>query len=299
MPAEGEPRYPLILGEVLFDCFPDGRAVLGGAPLNVAWHLRALGAVPLLVTAVGDDRAGARVRAAMTDWGLDTRGVQVVPGRPTGQVRVRLGRGSPSFEIPPDQAWDHLSPDGAARQVEGAPTLLYHGTLFLRGAANRSLAARLGRARRLPVFLDVNLRAPWWSPALLGEVLPGVRWLKLNAEELEVLGPETAGQRPARRAAALRERTGVEAVFLTLGAAGAVLSTAGETLEAPAPGVEVVDTVGAGDAFSAAAILGLLRGWEPDLTLARALRLAGAVCGIPGATPSEQGFYRPIAADWA
>ena len=104
---------PLIVGEVLFDVMPGGTRVLGGAPFNVAWHLEAFGLRPLLITRVGVDESGDEVLAAMASWGMDTSAVQRDDAHPTGRVQVELEGGEPTFQILPNQAYDHLDRDQA------------------------------------------------------------------------------------------------------------------------------------------------------------------------------------------
>ncbi len=104
-----EQRRPVIFGEVLFDRFPDGSLVLGGAPFNVAWHLQAFGQAPLLISRVGDDPLGRQVRGAMLDWGMDTAGLQLDSAHATGTVEVRFDHGEPSYG-----PWPPACADGSA-----------------------------------------------------------------------------------------------------------------------------------------------------------------------------------------
>ena len=127
---------PLIVGEVLFDHFPDGSAVLGGAPFNVAWHLQGFGASPLFVSRVGSDEESAAVQSTMAHWRMRTEALQTDPDRPTGQVEVSLEAGSPSFDILADQAYDRIDWRVASQQVAAQhPALIYHGTLVARTPA--------------------------------------------------------------------------------------------------------------------------------------------------------------------
>ena len=123
---------PCIFGEVLFDHFPDGRRVLGGAPFNVAWHLQAFGESPLLVSRIGGDPEGETVAGAMSDWGLDRSGLQVDSRLPTGRVEVSIEDGEPHYDIVHPSAWDAIEPWEPA----GRCSLLYHGTLALRDERN-------------------------------------------------------------------------------------------------------------------------------------------------------------------
>ncbi len=270
---------PVLFGEVLFDCFPD-RRVLGGAPLNVAWHLKGLGLDPLLISRVGEDALGEEAVRAMAAFGLDTRGVQRDPYRPTGQVTVEVRGGEPAFAIPPGQAFDGI----AAEELPPLPGegLFYHGTLAMRAPASRR-ALEVLRGAGLPAFVDLNLRAPWWERAWVEEALSSARWAKLNREELCALGFDTPE--------ALRERFGLELVALTLGEGGAALVTPEGRREGEAVPCALVDTVGAGDAFSAVLLKGLIRGWPAERMLDEALRFASRVCTLRGAVPSDRAFY--------
>lgn len=288
-----------IFGEVLFDCFPDGRRMLGGAPFNVAWHLGAFGVAPRLISAVGADPDGERVRRAMRDWGLDTSAVQTDPEHPTGVVQVSLEDGEPSYEIVPNRAFDHIH---AADLPDPAP-LLYHGTLALRGPVSAATLATLtGRGPAIR-FVDVNLRDPWWSLETTRALVQDADWVKLNRDELAVLagGPEPDPARIETRAAEVLERFGLAGLVVTLGSEGA-LALSRESREpvrvAPAPVLQVQDTVGAGDAFASVLILGLLRQWPLATTLERAQSFASRIVAQPGPTAADPRLYRPFITAW-
>jgi fructokinase len=295
-PAGAQER-PVVFGEVLFDSFPDGSDVLGGAPFNVAWNLRMLGGEPLFVGAVGADALGDRVRAAMAAADLDTRGLQVVPGAPTGRVQVTFEAGEPRYDILADQAYDRVDPAALEAVIADPVPLLYHGSLALRAEPSRSACDWLTRhARRR--FVDVNLRAPWYEPGAVVEELRGTDYVKLNRDELRELAP---GANDAARVAGLIEHAGIrEAVILTAGADGAAIHTAaGRRFEQPAPEVEnLQDPVGAGDAFASVVILGVLKEWPWPVTLERALGFAARVCTLQGATTADADFYTAARRSW-
>lgn len=284
-----------IFGEVLFDRFPDGRRVLGGAPFNVAWNLAALGAEPLLISRVGTDEEGDSVRNAMRVRGLDTRGLQVGAGEHTGRVQVTIEDGEPAYDIVHPVAWDAIEPPDPAPRCG----LLYHGSLALRSERSRRALEALREAGPDTVFVDVNLRDPWWDRAAVLRLLEGAHWAKFNEAELELLA--APGEDPESRARETLDRYGLQALLLTGGESGARLFTAdGQRLEtSPAGRVEVVDTVGAGDAFSSVTLLGILRGWPLQTVLDRAQSLASAVVGQRGATVHDPAFYKPFADAWA
>jgi fructokinase len=286
---------PAVFGEALFDCFPDGSDVLGGAPFNVAWHLAAFGAAPVFVSRVGVDPLGDQIEAAMRERGMATAGLQRDPRHPTGAVQVTLVDGEPSYDIVADSAYDFI--DAGALPTVAAGGLLYHGTLALRNAASAAALAAL-QAQTDAVFLDVNLRAPWWSVDEVRARVNAARWVKLNADELEVLAPD--GADAESRAAALIQRHDLDTVYGTLGAAGAFALTADGRLERvrPSADVKVLDAVGAGDGFASILILGLLRDWSLRQTLEHAQAFASAIVGMRGATIADPAFYTAFAERW-
>jgi fructokinase len=294
--ASGVTSRPLIFGEVLFDRFPDGRAILGGAPFNVAWHLQAFGLEPLFISSVGADPLGEEVRSAMQEWGMDLSGLQTDSLHPTGVVDVSFRRGEPHYHIVPDSAWDYIRPEGLpALPADG---LLYHGSLALRQVISRTSWQRLKEETSVPCFIDINLRDPWWNIEGIGQLLAGVRWLKINLDELALIVPQVRDTESCIRH--LLDSLPLAWLIVTQGEAGALaVSAQGERLHVrPEQAISVVDTVGAGDAFSSVLILGLLKGWPMEQTLRRAQQFAGAVVGLRGATSRERDFYQQFIEAW-
>lgn len=279
-----------VFGEVLFDHFPDGQRVLGGAPFNVAWHLQAFGQAPQFVSRVGSDAEGETIRAAMHDWGMRTDALQSDPQLPTGRVSVTFEDGEPHYNIVHPCAYDAI-----ATPTIGTPGLLYHGSLALRDGQSRTSLAQLIAQQPDTVFVDVNLRPPWWDHATLLALMHDADWVKLNTDELALL--QTSGG----SAQSLIAEHGLQGVLLTHGSRGAEAFTAsGEHSEiVPQRSGQVVDTVGAGDSFAAVFILGLLKEWPLDITLRRAQQFASAIVGQRGATVSDAEFYRSFIDEWA
>ncbi len=288
-----------VFGEVLYDRFPDGRAVLGGAPFNVAWHLNAFGEQPYFKSSVGDDAQGSQIRAAMLDWGMGLQGLDTDPDHPTGEVTISLIDGEPTYDIIPGRAYDHIQPPRSGLNCD----LLYHGTLALRGpvSAQALEALKIGGPER--VFLDVNLRDPWWSKEQVLTQVGGADWVKLNRDELDLLsgagGSQTQGDLQAR-ASTFVEAHGLQGLILTLGAQGALgLTAVGPPVTvAPPTDIQVVDVVGAGDAFAAVSILGIRRGWPLGTTLERAQSFAARIVGQRGATAADPSLYQPFIDQW-
>jgi len=293
----------VLFGEVLADIFPD-RTVLGGAPFNVARHLKAFGRNPVLLSRVGNDDPGRDVLGTMAQNGMEIGGIQFDRHHPTGQVKVRLENGGHRFEILPEQAYDFIHP-AVARMVRLPldPALVYYGTLAQRHEVSRRALVTLLRSTDAAKFLDVNLRAPWYDEKTLRSALQYANIVKLNAEELEVLAEIFAlpGRRSQDRVMELMRQFDLEQVVVTCGAEGAwQMSHAGKVIEAVANnrGATVVDTVGAGDGFAAVYILGALRHWPMENMLARANTFAAAICGIRGAVPGHADFYQPFIREW-
>lgn len=283
-----------IFGEVLFDHFPDGKQVLGGAPFNVAWHLQAFGQSPNFISRVGNDVEGEAVRDAMKNWGMDTSSLQTDEVHATGQVRVSFIDGEPSYDIVKPCAYDAID----APPTTQACGLLYHGSLALREKASRQALAAIMAAKPETVFVDVNLRAPWYKPQQLQDMLYAANWVKLNTDELNLLYPADSESVP--QASAFIEEYGLDGVVVTHGAEGAELLTAsGERFEVqPEADIDVVDTVGAGDAFASIIILGLRSGWPMQTTLQRAQHFAAKLVANRGATISDPAFYQTFIDQW-
>jgi fructokinase len=304
VPATGSEKAfrPLVFGETLFDQFPDGTRVPGGAPFNVAWHLRGFKANPLLVSAVGTDAGGKDLRKRMSGWGVDLRGIQRNPSRPTGRVVVELEEGEPRFNIVAQQAYDEidlrrLPPPSVLSGVD----LLYHGTLALR--EDTSLKALVYLRDTLPgrILVDINLRDPWWTRRTLTWALRGADCVKLNQYEAALLTGVRAETQTGQREAAekLRKRYRIRQIVLTLGAEGALAVGDGEVLRQESPVVsEFQDAVGAGDAFSAVLALGIHHAWPLALTLERAVAFAADLCRVRGATQDDPHLYERHRSQW-
>lgn len=284
-----------IFGEVLFDHFPDGRRVLGGAPFNVAWHLQAFDQAPHFVSRIGTDPEGDTIRAAMRDWGMDTSGLQTDPTRPTGRVEVAFVDGEPEYDIVHPCAYDAIEPDPAQPQCG----LLYHGSLCLRDSAARQTLEILKAQHPGTLFVDVNLRPPWWRKQQVLELLHRADWVKLNTDELARLHA-AGGSGRAQAIGFLREYT-LQGLLLTHGARGAEVFTGeGEHFQVqPDSDITVTDTVGAGDAFASVMILGLVKAWPMPLTLKRAQDFASAIVGNRGATVNDPAFYQTFLKQWS
>ncbi|MCB2425668.1 carbohydrate kinase family protein [Methylophaga pinxianii] len=278
-----------IFGEVLFDCFPDESKKLGGAPFNVAWHLQAFGDDPLFISRVGDDASGEKIRQAMQQWQFSMTGLQTDKTHSTGEVKVTLQGGEPSYEITADKAYDFIS-------TAELPTLrndavLYHGSLALRNSVSKAAFESLTRPKSISVFMDVNLRTPWWSKEEIYRCLERARWCKLNQNELVELGFNSADlQQDMTR---MQTHFQLEQLIVTRGEEGAIVRcNDGTFYEQKCVAVDtLMDSVGAGDAFTAMYIHGLLADWPVQKILLKAQQFASQVIGLRGAISEDPAFY--------
>ncbi len=270
-------------GEVLWDCLPRG-LFLGGAPLNVAYHLRKLGEEPCMVSAVGEDFLGEETLARMQTMGVDGRWVSSLPDRATGAVRVRLSeKGDASYDFLDPSAWDFLSVDP---ELAASADAFVYGSLAMRKEANRQqLESALCRCHGLKIC-DINLRPGFNDLDYALRLLALADLAKLNEEELAILSGETvATDDPKPAMQRLMEKTGTSRICLTMGPKGAAYFDGEQLFSVPVKPVDVRDTIGAGDAFMARFIHGLLRKEEVEQALKMASNLGAFIASKDGAQP--------------
>lgn len=288
-----KPPAILSCGEVLWDLFPGGPR-FGGAPANFACHAALLGAKVSLLSAVGDDARGRKALAILQGFGLDTSLIRLIADAPTGAVGVTVdAAGKPSFEIRGAAAWDQISWTPELETRLATVDAVYFGTLGQRSEMSRSAIQRAlsaARARGIVRVLDVNLRRPFFDAALIRESIGRATVLKLSDDELTEVAAACGITREDNPVATLRvllASNQLDLVAMTRGAAGALLVSATEIVDQPGIPTVVCDTVGAGDTFTAALVVGLLRR-DPLRTIARtACEIAAAVCAHPGAVPER------------
>jgi len=288
---------PLIFGEVLFDRFLDGTVVLGGAPFNVAWHLHAFGLKPLMISRIGHDALGFQVETAMHAWGMDCSGMQTDTTHPTGTVEVSFVDGEPAYDIAQGAAYDFIDAS-LLPQFGDREYLLYHGSLALRHPTSAATLNQLKEQVNCRRFVDINLRSPWWQRETVMPLINNADWLKLNEDELAEIYPEVASS--SERLAKISTMVSQQ-IVLTGGERGAsAISSKDGSRQTVVPErvSQVVDTVGAGDAFCSVFIAGNLLGWPLKLCMQRAQAFASAVVGIQGATSNDKEFYQQFTRPW-
>jgi len=277
------------LGEILWDLLPDGRQ-LGGAPANFAYHAEALGAQGVVVSCVGNDKLGKEILDCLEQLRLSHEYISVDKDHPTGMVTVEVDeRGKPDYVIHENVAWDFIPLSSGLLDLAARADAVCFGSLCQRSEVSRDTVRKFLRATKqncLRVF-DINLRQSYYSREVIDSMLKLTNVFKLNDEELllvaqilnirgsesEILAELIAGYK-------------LRLVVLTKGSKGSRLYTSEE--DSVCKGfepIEVADTVGAGDSFTAAVTVGLLNNKKLDTINENANRLASFVCSQRGATP--------------
>ena len=275
------------IGEVVWDIFPDG-AHMGGAPANFVYYARLQGLESFLVSRVGDDELGRETLNRFSSHKLPTDYIQVDRAHPTGTVRVRLDAHKvPTFTIEEKVAWDFLEKNDSLQQLAQEAATICFGSLAFRSAVTgETISWFLDQASPdCLLVLDINLRAPFFSPELINKLLKKADVLKLNENELEIIGGYFY---PSLKEKILLGRRLIQdyqlkLVAVTEGEKGSWLVTPDQESYHPAFPVTVVDTVGAGDAFTSVLVAGLLRGESLEEINKQANWVASRVCAQKGA----------------
>lgn len=277
------------MGEALWDMLPDGRKI-GGAPANFAYHVSQFGLPGCVVSAVGADALGAEIVENFTAKGLRQH-IAEVP-YPTGTVRVTLDeKGIPEYDITENVAWDNIPFTPALKELAERTRAVCFGSLAQRSPVSRATIAAFLDAMpatedTLKVF-DINLRQNFYSEALIIESLKRCNILKINDEELAIIGKmfDLADKPAPEQCWMLVEKYNLKGLILTCGINGSYVFAAGDVSFMPTPVVEVADTVGAGDSFTAAFVASILKGDSVADAHRRAVEVSAFVCSRNGAMP--------------
>lgn len=275
-------------GEIVWDQFKDA-SVLGGAPLNVAYHLHTAGWPVRIVSRIGRDELGRKTLELIQELGLPVASIQHDPDLPTGRVLVSLDEDNePTFEIAAPAAWDAIQADTVLSQLDNTPFHLVFGTLAQRNETSRTaLQSLLEQADTK--FYDVNLRPPYTKPELVLASLKAANVAKVNREELMSLADWFMPGRKGQTEEIGRELLltfDLSLLAVTDGDRGARLITRDEHVYHKGFQVYVADPVGSGDAFFAALIHGYLSGLPLADCLQQANRQGAWVASQQGATPA-------------
>jgi fructokinase len=263
--------------------------VAGGAPFNFAFHCRQLGHDAVIVSRVGDDDLGRELRDEVRRLGLSDEFIQTDHEHPTGTVRVTVDeQGQPTYTITEDVAWDYIGWDTRLAELTDTMTAVYFGTLAQRSPVSGLAIQQIVRAAPSAIrVLDLNLRPPHFTKDLIRRALNLASWLKLSQSEYDQL-PELIDwdETEPDLATALWVQFSINLVCITRGAAGCELISEGGDVDDPGVSTNAVDTVGAGDAFTAALLVMLLERQPPSRAVRFANHYATRVCEHQGATPT-------------
>lgn len=282
------------LGEILWDLLPSGRQ-LGGAPANFAYWSHVLGSRAVVASRVGDDELGKEIRHLLLSRGVTDQFVQTDAAHPTGTVRVQIDAGGqPRFDITGEVAWDFLEFSAPWKALSQAADAVCFGSLAQRSPTSRETIERFldsTRADALRIF-DVNLRQSFYAAEIIAKSAAHANVLKLNHEEAPriaaLLGIEAEDS--FSFCSQMAQTFGLHLICVTRGANGSLLSDGIHAHEHPGFRIAVQDTVGSGDAFTAALVHAYLCGRSLAEMNDAANRLGAWVASCPGAMP-------PVAAE--
>ena len=290
----------VIFGEVLFDCFQGSEPVLGGAPFNVAWHLHAFRTSPQIITAVGDDELGEKIKSAMHHWGMSTNFVQTKKEYETGVVNIEIKDNEPHYTIRENCAYDNIDNVTLPKWEEKA--FLYHGSLATRNQKSKATLANLLEQQLFNRFIDVNLRTPWWNKAEVLSSIASAYFVKLNIDELCLLSDSSKDMPWLDLAKSFKFDHDIKHLLITRGGdAASLIDDKNTVYTQPCPPDQgtLVDTVGAGDAYSSVVLLGIYERWSWPTTLERAQEFASYIVTQRGATSKDLDIYNAFRKRWS
>ena len=275
---------------------------MGGAPFNFIYHVWKILGKAGFISSVGDDENGRELLQNLKSAGFNTNHIYTDKSHPTGTVTVTLGKDKiPVFKISPECSYDHLAINESSRNlIDNGTDLLYFGTLSTRGEVSRDTIISLFGKSHLKYFCDLNLRHNFYTKELIERTLRTCNVLKLNMDELSKLkkffGLDGSDDLAAEQ---LIKNFGIDLIGLTLGSGGSILYNRVTKNFRKAEEIDIIDTLGAGDAYSAVLALGYLRGWEIGRINKIGSEFAGGICTVEGALPAEDSFYKKFRSAFA
>ena len=286
------------LGELLWDCFGESRRP-GGAPANVAFHADQLGARGVICSRVGPDELGNALLQHLREQDLEIDSIQRDPHHPTGTVTVEVDdKNEPHYIIHENVAWDYLAFDEQLARVASQASAVCFGTLAQRSKTSRhTIEAFLDPCEHALRVYDITIRPPWYDADMIDASLRRCDVAKLNQEEVPVVADAIglSVKNPRGVADALLTMYELRVVCVTRGEAGCLAVSPDAHADVPGHPVEVADTVGSGDAFTAALVCGLLRGWPLERIARFANQVGALVATRPGAMPNLRDEFTALA----
>ena len=285
------------IGEILWDMLPSGK-VIGGAPANFAYHAKELGESSIVVSCVGNDELGREIISSLEKKDMPTEFLYIDKSHPTGVVSARINKeGKPSYLIQEEVAWDYIPTSTLIRELAFKSAAVCFGTAAQRSQLSRmTIQTFVGLMEQdsIRVF-DINLRQNFYSQDVIETSLSLANVLKLNVNELSVVKKLLRLNGDEKKILnELSRKYSLNLIALTRGREGSILFTEGKTSNHEGHKINVEDTVGAGDAFVAGLVTGMLRGYELDDLHNKANRVASYICSKHGATPSLTNEIRKL-----
>jgi fructokinase len=288
----------LVTGEILFDIFPAYKR-MGGAPFNFAYHMKKLGFPVRFISRVGNDDLGNEILAFLKTHDFNPEDIQIDAHHPTGTVKVDvLGKGEHAFTIAKDTAYDHIDAAPIHQLLSGTtPDLIYFGSLIQRTQNNFKLLQDILNKKSPGTisFCDINLRPDCYTEQTVKASLNAANILKLNTDELESLAfcPDVNPSHE-KSAGQLMKTHHLKTIILTMGEKGSRWFTADSDrhIGPPAASLDIADTVGAGDAYAAMSVAGILKNMPVEKIIPLAAEFASYVCSIQGALIQDFGVYQ-------
>jgi len=285
------------IGEILWDMLPSGK-VIGGAPANFAYHAQELGESSIVVSCVGNDELGREIISSLEKKDMPTEFLYIDKSHPTGVVSARINKeGKPSYLIQEEVAWDYIPTSTLIRELAFKSAAVCFGTAAQRSQLSRmTIQTFVGLMEQdsIRVF-DINLRQNFYSQDVIETSLSLANVLKLNVNELSVVKKLLRLNGDEKKILnELSRKYSLNLIALTRGREGSILFTEGKTSNHEGHKINVEDTVGAGDAFVAGLVTGMLRGCELDDLHNKANRVASYICSKHGATPSLTNEIRKL-----
>lgn len=273
-------------GEVLWDVFPTHKKI-GGAPLNVALRLQSLNNNVSIISSIGNDNKGKKIRTYIEDHGVNIENLQVDEKFKTGKVKVMLNqKGSASYDIKFPRAWDNIQINENTKKVTNQADAFIYGSLVARDDTSRDTLYALLKLAKYKIF-DVNLREPYYTIEVLNHLMNAANFIKFNDDEIFEIGEMVNSKTHSleQNMKFIAEQTNTETICVTKGRHGAILLYKDTYYYNSGYQIEVVDTVGAGDSFLATLISKLINGDDPQEAINFACAIGALVAGSEGANP--------------
>jgi len=281
------------IGEILWDVYPDQKR-LGGAPFNFIYHIWKILGKANFISSVGNDENGHEMISHLNSIGFNTSNINIDSEHPTGTVKVTLEEDrTPKFTISPDCSYDYITLNSTSENlIENETDILYFGTLSARSEISRNTIQSLFEKKHTKYFCDLNLRHNFYTRELIEQSLQISNVIKINEIELEKLKQlfslENSNDLAIEQ---LINKFGIDLIGLTFGEDGAELYNKSEAHRCKSKVINAIDTLGAGDAYSAILCLGYLHGWAIEKINKLAAKFACEICTVNGALPEDDSFY--------